>query len=91
MGNAPTKKATQYSANPGGPLGIPMSSAEIINSSKHNGLVLYVARLLKGVWKEELVKSKRINDTVVFEANFSIKPLISIQLNLQALDKFLSQ
>jgi hypothetical protein len=91
MGNSPTKKTDQFMSNPGGPLGIPMTAAEIIHSSKHNGLVLYTARLLKGVWKEELVKSIKIGDSFVFETNFSIKPLISVQLNLQALGRFLKQ
>jgi nuclear pore complex protein Nup155 len=67
-----------------GPLGIPLSTKELLYSSKHNGLVIYVTRILRPVWKQKLVNDNR-------EATFNVEMLVGVQLKLQALVRFLKQ
>lgn len=90
MGGSPTVKVAQALANSG--LGVPMSANELFYSSKHNGLVLYVARLLKSVWKQEIaICTKNPDGVLAFDSNLTIGVLVSVQLNLQSLDRFLKQ
>ena len=70
----------------GGLLGIPLSTFEIRYSSKHNGLVLYISRLIRPIWQEKIVK-----DQEKLESRFSVSLLISIQNQLSSLDSFLGQ
>lgn len=41
----------------GGLLGIPLTTFEIRHSAKHNGLALYIARLVRPIWSERIVKT----------------------------------
>ena len=70
-----------------------MSSVELYFSAKHNGLYIYTSRLLKSIWKKELVIVKKgPNDSfLVFDTPLAIDLLVSVQGNLQALDRFLKQ
>ena len=85
-----TNQPTQTS---GGPLGVPLSSVELLYSAKHNGLYIYTSRLLKNLWKKELVTIKKgPNDSYLgFDTPLTIDLLISVQGNLQALNRFLMQ
>ena len=84
----------------GGLLGIPLTTFEIRYSAKHNGLALYILRIVKGIWNKKLVKTgygfykmidlnRAIKDRV--EANFTISELVTVQSHLQSLDQFLKQ
>lgn len=74
-------------------LGVPISSTELFHSAKHNGLVVYTSRLLKNVWNQGIVVSRKNSDGTVeiVDSNLKIDSLISVQTNLQALDRFLKQ
>ena len=75
-----------------GPLGIPVSTFEIKHSSKHNGLALYLARILRHIWNVELIKKTNTGSSAEkWDATQSIETLISVQMNLQSLDRFLKQ
>ncbi|KAI8911837.1 Non-repetitive/WGA-negative nucleoporin C-terminal-domain-containing protein [Gorgonomyces haynaldii] len=81
MGGVPTVNDTQQQN--GGPLGVPLSTQDTKYSSKHNGMALYFARLLRPVWKKEiLVKSEK-------NQSLSVDDLIQVQKSLENLDKFL--
>ncbi len=71
----------------GGLLGIPLSTFEIGYSSKHNGLAMYISRIVRSLWNRNLViqKDKKL------ELNFTISELVNVQHHLESLDQFLKQ
>jgi nuclear pore complex protein Nup155 len=62
----------------GNTIGIPLIKNDLLYSAKHNGLVVYLARILEPLWKKPIFK-KEIGD------------LVTVQTNLQSLDRFLKQ
>ncbi|KAJ3276818.1 hypothetical protein HDV01_002872 [Terramyces sp. JEL0728] len=72
------------------PLGVPFSPNDVAHSAKYNGLVLYISRLVRSLWKRELVsKSVSPNGQELLVPTFTSEQLASIQLNLTSLEAFL--
>ncbi|KAJ1332254.1 hypothetical protein BSLG_008913 [Batrachochytrium salamandrivorans] len=92
FGGKPTLAQSQPLQSGGGPLGVPVSTFEVRNSAKHNGLALYLTRALRPIWKTELIKKTISSDgSEKWDATQSIQDLISVQMNLKSLDSFLNQ
>jgi len=76
----------------GGTLGLSVSIPEFNYSGRHNGLALYLGRLLKPIWKEKI--SKRLNHKdggKVLDSTINPDSLIYVKNNLESLDDFLNQ
>lgn len=61
-------------------------------SPKHSGLSLYLCRILRPIWKKELVTniiSSSVSEKTFVKPSISQDVLIRVQLNLQSLDRFL--
>ena len=61
-------------------------------SAKHDGLALYVARILRPIWKQSLVIERKTTlGAILFENTIKIETLVSVQLKLQGLVNFLKK
>ncbi|KAJ3262376.1 hypothetical protein HK103_002791 [Boothiomyces macroporosus] len=77
--------------------GVPFSPNDVAHSAKYNGLVLYISRLVRSLWKRELVSKRFIsliyslspNGQELLVPTFTSEQLASIQLNLGSLEAFL--
>jgi nuclear pore complex protein Nup155 len=60
FGGSPSMNAAQPVPGmaPTGAMGVPLSTKELAFSPKHNGLALYITRILRPIWKKEIVIQK---------------------------------
>ncbi|KAJ3091850.1 hypothetical protein HK102_013147 [Quaeritorhiza haematococci] len=76
----------------GGPLGTPLTTPDFIFSGRHGGLAIYLARLLKPIWKQKVTRrSPTTGNRNRLDSNLTIEELVSVQRNLDALNEFLQQ
>lgn len=71
----------------------PGMHVHIIHSAKHNALSLYLARLLRPIWKNDLVKKSVVGASkkTALVSGLNIEELVSVQLNLQSLQTYLAK
>ncbi|KAJ3416105.1 hypothetical protein HDV05_003074 [Chytridiales sp. JEL 0842] len=76
-----------------GPLGRPLTSHEYILSGRHDGLSLFLARVLKPVWKERILMrpAKKVKGGPLVEWQFTFSSLTAIQSVLKNLDELLNE
>lgn len=58
-------------------------------SSRHDGLALYMARLVRSLWKSPVIKLETSNQVVAIKPRISKKKLAAVQDELMKLSKFL--
>lgn len=63
-----------------GVVGVLRTTTEIQYSPKHSGLALYLARLLRPIWKKQ-----------IFKSDISVDDFVLVQANLKSLDTLLNQ
>ncbi|TPX65334.1 hypothetical protein SpCBS45565_g05248 [Spizellomyces sp. 'palustris'] len=78
---------TSNSMDTNGALGHAVPAPEIKYSGRHNGLALYLSRLLKPIWAQRVVVE--VSRNVV--SNVDSHALVSLQMNLMSLNDFLGQ
>lgn len=86
MGGVPAMNRGAAMSSAVAPLGVATTTAQVIFSSKHNGLSLYLSRLIRAVWKKEIVKK---SSEPMLTPAISIDSFVTVQMNLQLLDRFL--
>ncbi|KAL2917260.1 hypothetical protein HK105_203325 [Polyrhizophydium stewartii] len=91
LGGKPTLVQGQPLQPAAGPLGIPVSTFEVRFSAKHNGFAIYFARTLRPIWKKEIIKRiTKSNGGEAWELVQTNDELMSVQMNLQSLARFLA-
>ncbi|KAL1918592.1 uncharacterized protein VTP21DRAFT_2614 [Calcarisporiella thermophila] len=92
FGGKPSLLDKPYAAQGQNDLGRAETRPEIVYSGRHAGLALYIARLLRPIWKEKVTKpaplstNKNRQDT-----NISVDELRAVQRDLTSLKEFLDQ
>ncbi|KAI8902657.1 Nup133 N terminal like-domain-containing protein [Globomyces pollinis-pini] len=89
LGGVATFRSSQANLVGAGRLGIPVQADDFSYSHKHNGLLLYLARVLRPLWKKDIVSKSISNGVESIDSRLSNSNLVPIQLNLKALRKFL--
>jgi len=72
-------------------VGRPLTVPEPVFSGKHNGLVLYLTRLLRSIWKQNITKKINKANKKKQEISFTDQDLLTVQKNLSALNQFFIQ
>jgi len=72
-------------------VGRPLTIPEPVFSGKHNGLVLYLTRLLRSIWKQNITKKINKGNKKKQEISFTDQDLLTVQKNLSALNQFFVQ
>lgn len=71
------------------------AAPEVRFSSRHNGLALYLGRLLRAIWKERILNSSPVTEatysqkSLVLVSAIDITSLLETKENLEALNRFL--
>ncbi|KAI8826080.1 Non-repetitive/WGA-negative nucleoporin C-terminal-domain-containing protein [Fimicolochytrium jonesii] len=86
FGGQPSMAQLNSGFDGSGPLGYAMYSPEIRHSGRHDGLALYLTRVLKPVWKNKVVVKEK-----GYASNFSPQTLSDILSALDSLGAFLKE
>ncbi|KAI9347179.1 Nup133 N terminal like-domain-containing protein [Zopfochytrium polystomum] len=91
LGGKPTLRDDKVEPNRiDGPLGRPLAPHEFILSGRHDGLALFMARILQPIWKSAIVKEKAKSGRRVLDWTFSYTTLSDILAPLVRLNDFLT-
>ncbi|KAI8579508.1 hypothetical protein K450DRAFT_241319 [Umbelopsis ramanniana AG] len=88
FGGEPTLKESSY-PSVSNDLGRPLVQVETSYSGRHDGLALYLARVVRPAWKQKLFEVKPTEPSVNIQGLIGEHVFTSIQKNLAALKKFM--
>ncbi len=88
LGGKPTlNESFRPTTEHGHGLGKPIAGPDYRFSGRHNGICLYLARILKPIWRKEIF----IQKGGVIDGKFAIKQLYEVKENLESLQEFFAQ